>query len=151
MIIPLLIGLAALGSALIGGVFFAFSSFVMPALKRLPAGEGIAAMLAINVTVINWHFLGLFLGTALLCGGLLVAAWFGDVPMGPIVAGCLCYLLGTFGVTVAGNVPLNDALVAAGIPWADFVARWSAWNHVRTAAAILAAIAFLVGLRDAQG
>src|SRR5262245_11299348 len=59
--------LAALGSALIAGVFFACSTFVMPALTRLPAAQGIAAMQSINVTVINRWFLSAFLGTGAVC------------------------------------------------------------------------------------
>jgi hypothetical protein len=38
----------ALGCGLLAGVFFAFSAFVMPALRRLPASQGIAAMQSIN-------------------------------------------------------------------------------------------------------
>ncbi len=55
---------AVLGSGLIAGTFFAFSSFVMPALARLPAAQGIASMQSINVVVINPLFLGVFVGTA---------------------------------------------------------------------------------------
>ncbi len=68
---------ALLGSALVGGVFFAFSSFVMNALARVPSAEGIAAMQSINVVVINPAFLGAFMGTAVLSlgvGGLAVVA-----------------------------------------------------------------------------
>ena len=36
--------LALLGSALVGGVFFAFSSFVMKALARVPSSQGIAVI-----------------------------------------------------------------------------------------------------------
>ncbi len=49
---------ALLGSAVIGGVFFAFSSFVMKALARVPASAGIGAMQSINVVVLNASFLG---------------------------------------------------------------------------------------------
>jgi uncharacterized membrane protein len=48
----------ALGCGLVAGVFFAFSSFVMPALKRLPPAQGIAAMQSINklaVTPLSWR------------------------------------------------------------------------------------------------
>ena len=55
--------LALLGSALIAGVFFAFSSFIMKALARVPSHEGIAAMKSINVVVLNRSFLGVFIGT----------------------------------------------------------------------------------------
>lgn len=68
---------AALGGGLIAGTFFAFSAFVMGALKRLPPAQGIAAMQSINVVVINPLFLGVFLGTAALSLALLVAAFFG--------------------------------------------------------------------------
>lgn len=44
---------AALGCALIAGVFFAFSAFVMKALGRLTPAGGITAMQSINVAVLN--------------------------------------------------------------------------------------------------
>ena len=56
---------ALVGAALISGVFFAFSAFVMKALARLPAQSGADAMRSINVIVINPLFLGVFVGTAL--------------------------------------------------------------------------------------
>lgn len=58
---------SALGSGLIAGVFFAFSTFVMTALARRPPAEGMAAMQAINVAVLNPLFLGVFVGTAVTC------------------------------------------------------------------------------------
>ena len=58
---------AIVGSALIGGIFFAFSNFIMAALQRVPSPEGILAMQTINVTVLNRGFLGVFMGTALIC------------------------------------------------------------------------------------
>ena len=63
---------SALGSGLIGGVFYAFSTFVMRALARLPAHEGVAAMQSINVAVINPLFLGVFLGTAATAGAMVL-------------------------------------------------------------------------------
>lgn len=55
---------ALLGAGLIGGLFFAFSSFVMKALSEIAPAEGIHAMQSINRVVINPAFLGVFLGTA---------------------------------------------------------------------------------------
>jgi len=66
--------LALLGCGLNGGVFFAFSSFVMRALGRLPPAEGMAAMQTVNVAVRNPVFLGAFLGTAAACGAAAVVA-----------------------------------------------------------------------------
>jgi uncharacterized membrane protein len=55
----------ALGCGLVGGVFFAFSTFVMRALARLQPKEGIAAMQSINITVINPWFMTALFGTAI--------------------------------------------------------------------------------------
>lgn len=52
--------IAALGSGLVAGAFFAFFAFVIKALSRLPPGEGIAAMQSINVAVLNPWFLAAF-------------------------------------------------------------------------------------------
>lgn len=70
-----------------------------------------------------------------------------------VLAGAASYVLGTFGVTIAFNVPLNDML-AAVVPsdprvpdaWADYLRRWTRWNHVRTAAATVAMALFILGL-----
>ena len=56
--------LAALGSGLIAGVFFAFSAFVLTALSRLPDQGGIAAMQAITAAIKNPLFLIVFFGMA---------------------------------------------------------------------------------------
>ena len=70
---------AALGSGLIGGLFFAFSSFVMKALGRLPPAKGIAAMQEINVVVLNPLFFAAFsTGGAASGSGSATAAAFGS-------------------------------------------------------------------------
>ncbi len=139
---------AALGCGLIAGVFFAFSSFVMPALARLPVPQGVAAMQSINVVVLNPWFMGVFLGTALSCLVLALSAARGwaEAGAGYRLAACALYLLGTIGITLLCNVPLNDALgrlephsAEAARAWPAYVASWTAWNHVRGLAALLAA------------
>src|SRR3954469_17068196 len=88
--------LAALGCGLIAGVFFAFSTFVMKALARLPADEGMAAMQSINVVVLNPMFLGVFIGTAALCVGALIFSWRHWPESGAfdLAVGSVLYLLG---------------------------------------------------------
>jgi uncharacterized membrane protein len=147
--------IAALGCGLIAGVFFAFSAFVMQALARLPHGEGIAAMQSINVVVLNPLFLGVFVGTAMVCVLGLIDSLVGWQTPGAayVLAGSALYLVGTFLVTRVFNVPRNDALasVAPSDPssaaiWAGYVSSWTAWNHVRTAAALAAAASFSIAL-----
>jgi uncharacterized membrane protein len=146
---------AAIASAAVGGVFYAFSSFVMSGLARLPREQGIAAMQSINVTAVRPPFMLLFVGTAAVCIALVVCALLpvGDRPTGLLLAGSALYLVGAFALTRAKNVPLNDALDAtdpagrdAATVWAGYLKGWLAWNHVRGAASLAAAAAFTVAL-----
>lgn len=159
-LIPVVGTMALLGSALVGGIFFAFSSFVMKALSRMPSGEGIAAMQSINVVVLNPSFLGAFIGTAVLslgAAGLALAGW--GRPSAPFfLTGAIFYLVGTFLVTGLRNVPLNDRLAtvsatdpAAHEVWEHYLSRWTMWNHVRTAAAMAAALLYCLGLVRSAG
>src|SRR4051812_14927832 len=89
----------AVGSAAVGGVFFAFSAFVMSALRRLPAPQGIAAMQSINVTAVRPPLMLAMLGTALGCVALVVVAVVDRSPW--LAAGAAVYLVGALGVTIA--------------------------------------------------
>jgi uncharacterized membrane protein len=154
-LIDLLTLLAALGAGLIAGVFFAFSAFVMTALARLPAAQGIAAMQSINIVVINPAFMAAFLGTAVACILLLLSALLAWHRPGAayLLVGSLLYLLGSLLVTMRFNVPRNMALatvepdnIEGAALWSRYVAGWTAWNHVRTAASLGAAASFTIAL-----
>src|SRR3712207_421718 len=99
----------ALGCGLVAGVFFAFSTFVMPALKRLAPAHGIAAMQSINKLAVTPAFMTALLGTAAACLGLVAISW-GERPAALVLTGSALYLVGTIGVTIACNVPLNERL-----------------------------------------
>lgn len=144
----------AVGTGLVGGIFFAFSTFIMRALDRIPPEQGIAAMQAINVTVLNPWFFSAFFGTGLICIATGFLAW-GNASgsyRACLLAGCALYLAGTILVTVAANVPWNDQLAAAGTGadavelWARYLSVWTWWNHVRTAASLAACGLFAIAL-----
>ena len=154
-VLRVLILIAALGAGLVAGIFFTFSTFVMKALKRLPPAQGIAAMQSINVVVINPWFMTAFFGTAVACVILAILSlldWHRP-GAGHLLLGSALYLLGTILVTIAFNVPRNNALAAVepasaegGRLWAGYVKSWTTWNHVRTVAALAAAAAFSITL-----
>lgn len=140
--------LACVGAGTVGGVFFAFSTFVMKALAQLPADQGVRAMQRINVVVLNPLFLGVFLGTAFLaaaCVVLSVLSW-GSLQSVLLLASGLLYLGGSLLVTVVFNVPRNERLAGldpgsaqAAEYWAAYLHEWSRWNHVRSVASIASA------------
>jgi uncharacterized membrane protein len=147
--------LASVGCGLNSGFFFAFSVVVMRALAKRPAPEGIAVMQCINVVVLNRWFLGVFFGTAVLCLAaiILAASRWGESRAAWLLAGGVLYLVGTILATMRFNVPRNEALkrvapssAEAASLWADYLVTWTAWNHVRAAAALLASACFGIGL-----
>jgi uncharacterized membrane protein len=130
-----------LACMLASGALFAFSSFVMAGLDRLAPEHGLLAMQSINRRAPTPAFMTALFAPAALC----VAVAIGD-GSALAIAGAALYLLGPVGTTIAGNVPLNDALArldpadaGAEARWRDYSRRWTALNHLRVALGIAAA------------
>ncbi len=153
---PVLTAAAALSSATVGGVFLTFSTFTMRGLTRLSAAQGIAAMQSINVTAVRPPLMTALFGTGAACAVLAVRDLWGEARSPLLGAGSALYLAGAVGVTLAANVPLNNALAAvdpagdAAIgAWQHYVRRWTRWNHVRTVSCLGAAAALLAAAAQA--
>lgn len=154
--------LAILMFGLMAGFFYAWSVSVMPGFALIPPEQAVPAMQAVNVAVRNAAFGAAFFLSpvvALIAAGLLLRAGRGRAAalMG---AAALVYLGGALALTVAVNVPMNEALApltpadaaeAAAI-WAEYAPRWTFWNHVRGFAALGAlALAALALRAEAAG
>jgi uncharacterized membrane protein len=147
---------AILAYALVGGVFLAFSDFIMRSLALTAGHGGVEAMQVINREVFRWVFMALFLGMAAV--SVIVAGYGAFGLSGPagtlIMLAGLIYLIGCFGVTVFFNVPMNEALAgmetSSGTTrdyWLQtYVPRWTFWNTVRTFASAASAALLLFGL-----
>lgn len=95
------------------------------------------------------------MGAAFLCVFMVmnaIAQWFVSDSIWMITGG-IFYLFGTFLVTVVFNVPWNDELAAANaddpgyeVLWAEYLSKWTAWNHVRTVGAVGSTICFMIDL-----
>ncbi len=154
-LLPIVIFITALGSALMAGMFFTFSNFVMTALARLEAAQGIAAMQFINIVILNPLFFIVFIGTAVLSLALPISLIWRDAHSNEILVmgGSLCYLIGVMVVTIIFNVPMNNALDAvepeseAGQQlWQAYLINWTRWNHVRSVASFLGTAFFILAL-----
>jgi uncharacterized membrane protein len=141
---------ATMSMGLMAGAFGLYTHTIMPGLGRTDDRTFVGAFQAIDRAIINpWFLAGGFVGslafTALAAVLHLPAAW-RSVLLWIVVA--LVLYLAVFVVTIGVNVPLNDALKAAGDPdrIADLAAarerfdeaRWVRWNNVRTAASTVA-------------
>ena len=153
-IVTVLLWFGVLGCGVIAGLYFAFSSFIMTALSRVgPAGA--AAMNSINAVILQSAFMPLFFGTtvASLALAVIAALRWNEPGSMLMLTGGLLYVFGMFIVTMAFNVPLNNALAAAAPAraegaevWTRYLTDWTLWNHVRTIASIGASALFVAAL-----
>lgn len=143
------------GAALVTGLLFAFSNFVMKALADVSSNNGMEVMQRINERIINPVFFLLFFGTPILC--LIVGVKSAMTLEGSsnyfLIAGAALYLVGPFGVTLMFNVPLNNRLAetktnGAEQQWNDYQVRWQRWNHLRTCIGVLSIILLSAGLAE---
>ena len=137
---------AALSSGLIAGIYFAFSVFIMQAFAKIETSQAVAAMNAINETILRSLFMPLFFGSTLVSVMLMIVAlahW-GDVGSGlTLIAGAI-YFFGMFVCTVVFNVPLNNLLAGvnqdsanAEEVWSLYLKTWTLWNHLRTVSSLV--------------
>jgi len=147
----------AIATALIAGLFYAYTCSVNIGLGRLPNRDYLAAMQAINRAIQNPWFFASFMGTLVL---LPLSAWlnFNDetrLRFTLLSVAAIVYLVGVFGVTIFGNVPLNDALAhidlsklssAQAAEQRDaFEKPWLVYHNIRTAANVICLVLVILG------
>ena len=130
------------------GVFGIYANAIMPGLRAADDRTFVGAFQAIDRAIINPLFMFTFLG-ALVCTAVAAGLQLGERSVLVWIAAAFALYLAIVVITLAVNVPLNDALKSAGDPdrITDLAtvrdrfdeARWVAWNIVR---AILSAVAF---------
>lgn len=156
--------LAVVTTALMAGLFYSYSCSVNPGLAKLPDAEYLAAMQSINRAILNPAFFACFFGALIL---LPLSAYLNySQPVTPrfwlLLAATVLYAIGLFGVTIGGNVPLNNMLDGADLSTATteqlaelrkaFESPWNRWHAIRTWAVIislvLSVIACIVPIKE---
>lgn len=135
--------LATISMGLVTGAFWLYANTIMPGLGKTDDRTFVGAFQAIDRSIMNPWFIGFGFMGALVFTGLAAGLHFREDgrPVLPwLIAAFVLYLIG-FIITVAVNVPLNDAIKAAGDPATIDVAavraafdeaKWIGWNLVRT-------------------
>lgn len=141
-----LLGTSLIATGLMAGLLYGWTVSVIPGTRRVADTNYVDTMQNINRAIINPAFIIPFMGIPLLIG---VAAFLqfraGDARRGWLLVGALgTYVIGVLGVTVGGNVPLNDALDAFDLARSDdqaigvrrhsYETPWNRWHYLRTAA-----------------
>lgn len=141
-----LLAAGSAGTGLVAGIFLAFATAVMPGLARGDDRTFVAAMQQVNVAIVNPLFVSLFVAPLVVLGIAFFTA-----PARWWVLAALVLYVATVLLTGAGNIPLNDALAAAGSsdPAAARAAFEDPWNRlhlVRTATVLASFGCCLVAL-----
>jgi uncharacterized membrane protein len=132
---------ATLTTGLVAGVFGIYANAIMPGLATTDDRTFVGAFQAMDRAIVNPVFLGLGFVGALVFTLLAGVLHLGEDAFGWIAGAFALYLV-TFVVTIAVNVPMNDALKAAGDPDTIDVAaaraafdevRWRSFNLLRVA------------------
>lgn len=143
----------ALWSAVIGGVFSAFSEFIMSGLARAEPAGGIEAMQHINRTVIRTQFVA---GILLIAPLSLFLAVYGlthieGTARAAVIIAPAVYLPTVFLMTLFGNVPMNNRLdrlnhkdSSAEAYWRTYGRDWTRLNHVRSLGSVSTAVLYLI-------
>lgn len=148
---------------LCGAIFGFFYAWVCSTMWGLDAADpriAIAAMQAMNASVRNAVFAPAFFGTPVLLAVAAAVLWAqrGRLSAGLLGLSAAVYVVFGLGLTMAVNVPMNEALGAVAIPedieaasqiWRDYSAPWQFWNQIRTigsGAASLIALAAVINL-----
>ena len=142
----LLLVASLVATGLMAGLFYGWVVSVIPGTSRLDDLEYVTIMQHINREILTPRFLVPFVGIPIL---LVIAAGAqfraGDQRRGILVAiAAGTYIVGVFGATAVGNVPLNNALETFDVERASnaeiaerrttYESPWNRWNGVRTSA-----------------
>ena len=135
--------IAIISFGFLGGVYFAFSFFVMQSLNKIDHKEAIKAMNFINLVILKSPFMILFFFSSFVALALFLESLFVNEILSSRGFASLVFLAGMFLCTTVKNVPLNDKLASFNdslsfeIEWNYYFKNWTMWNHVRTASCFL--------------
>ena len=144
---------AIISFGFIGGVYFAFSFFVMQSLKKTSAPNAIRTMNTINLVILESPFMLLFFFSSFIAFILFLE----NLILYKLISNegfaSLIFLLGMFLCTATKNVPLNnkladfdfkDSTFNPTIEWNNYYRDWIKWNHIRTASCFLSMVLLLI-------
>ena len=159
-----LLGSSIITTGLMSGLLYGWTVSVIPGTRRIDDTTYITTMQHINKAIVNPAFIIPFMGIPILVGGTAIAHFrAGDSRRGWLLTGAaVTYVVGVLGATIAGNVPLNDALESFKLVDSNkqaiadrrktYETPWNRWHYLRTAASIgafaLASAAAIVATSD---
>lgn len=137
-------------TGLSAGFFYAWQVSVIPGTRKVVDLTYLESMQSINRAILNPAFFLIFIGSPLVLAISTIQQFSSGTPFWLLLAATITYVLGAFGVTAFGNVPLNDALDALEIAELGeleivefrkaYERKWNRLHLIRTAFAVLSFI-----------
>jgi len=150
---------AATTTALQAGLFYAWSCSVMLGFARLSDKEFVSAMQKTNQAIQNPVFFASFFGAPIFLVVTTVLHYSQSNRFWLLLSATIIFLVGTFGVTIIGNVPLNNRLdqfdsesasyAEISLQRVNFERRWNNLNTIRTVASVTSLILVIIACLNA--
>lgn len=143
---------------LIAGLLYGYDCSIIKGFRNLTDREYLGAFQSINRAILNPYFFLSFMGSLLV---LPVVTWLSYKAATPIsfyllLAATVVYVIGVFGVTMFGNVPLNNQLDQFDLANTSpdglramrqkFEINWNKFHAIRTYAAMLSFLLAIISL-----
>ncbi len=143
---------AVILTGLSAGLFYAWQVSVIPGTRKVADLTYLETMQSINRAILNPAFFFIFFGSLVLLSISSVFEFNSNKwVFGLMVAASITYLIGTFGVTALGNVPLNNQLDVMKIAeigtgrLAEFRQSYERkWNELHLIRTVFAVLSFLL-------
>lgn len=148
---------AVVFTGLSAGLFYAWTVSVIPGTKKISDINYLETMQSINKEILNPAFFLIFFGPLILLFISSFSEYYNDkMIFGFVLAALITYLTGTFGVTVFGNVPLNNQLEKLELVELGrnklskfrniYELKWNKYHYYRTAFSVLSFILILIAV-----
>ncbi|MDN5204877.1 DUF1772 domain-containing protein [Fulvivirgaceae bacterium BMA10] len=143
-------------TGLSAGLFYAWYVSVIPGTKRVADHTYLETMQSINRAILNPGFFIIFFGSLIM---LLISGYYQylenlHLPFYFICTSIAFYMIGTLGITMFGNVPLNESLAPVNLSElsaeklksirAAYEGRWNLFHAIRTLFSVLSFITLLI-------
>ena len=138
------------------GFFYAWLVSVIPGTRKISDITYLETMQSINREILNPAFYIIFFGGPIAMIISVIQQYKSGLTFWVILLALLVYLIGTFGVTVFGNVPLNDSLEALNLTdlsdlevtnfRKSYEKKWNMWHWIRTIFSVLSFMLMLAGV-----
>jgi uncharacterized membrane protein len=144
-------------TGLSAGLFYSWSVSVIPGTQNVVDSTYLETMQSINREILNPLFFLIFFGSLVFLGVTSVYEFYSNqLTFWFVLSATITYLIGTLGVTVIGNVPLNNQLAALELKEMNvshlaefrktYEIKWNQFHLIRTVFAVISFISIVLAL-----